>query len=136
MALVELLDIPIVNVVADLPQKEFFAPGSLVLIELNKSNPLTYGMPEKVAGLNRYGPAFVPKATTGPGPEMVGKYPNYDPRLSGFLLGEKLLLGTGAIAVQPMGKGRVILFSMAPQFRAMTHSNYKLLFNAMFWATY
>ena len=62
------------------------------------------------------------------------EYPNYDLRLSGFLLGHEYIQGKGSIAMQKMGKGRVILFSMTPQFRAMTHGSYKLVFNAIFWA--
>ena len=66
--------------------------------------------------------------------EMVGRYPDYDPRLSGFLLGPEHIQGKGSIAIQSLGSGRVILFSMTPQFRAMTHGTYKLMFNAIFWA--
>jgi hypothetical protein len=134
MALVELLDLPVANDLDGLSQRDYFAPGSLVLSELDPASPIAYGLPEKLPVMNRRGPAFVPKATTSQGPEMVGRYPDYDPRLSGFLLGPEHIQGKGSIAVQPMGKGRVILFSMAPQFRAMTHGAYKLMFNAIFWA--
>lgn len=136
MALAKILNLPISDDVAGLPQKDFYALGSLVLTGLDQSSPLSYGLPEKIPVLNRRGPVFVPKATTGNSPQMVGKYPDYDPRLSGFLLGEDRLLGKGSIAVQNSGKGRIILYSMAPQFRAMTHGSYKLLFNAIFWSTY
>ncbi|MCH6560042.1 hypothetical protein IH799_06765 [candidate division KSB1 bacterium] len=134
MALVEVLELPIANSLRGLAQKEYFAPGSLVLSHLAPNSPLAYGLPEKLAVMNRRGPAFVPKATTGIGPEMVGRYPDYDPRLSGFLLGPQHIQGKGSIAVQSLGSGRVILFSMTPQFRAMTHGTYKLMFNAIFWA--
>ncbi len=134
MALVEVLGLPIANSLQGLSQKDYFAPGSLVLSELAANSPLAYGLPEKLAVMNRRGPAFVPKATTGTGPVMVGRYPDYDPRLSGFLLGPEHIQGKGSIAIQSLGSGRVILFSMTPQFRAMTHGTYKLMFNAIFWA--
>ena len=134
MALVEVLDLPIANSLQGLAQKDYFAPGSLVLSELDSKSPLAYGLPGKLAVMNRRGPAFVPKATIGSGPEMVGKYPDYDPRLSGFLLGPEHIQGKGSVAVQSVGHGRVILFSMTPQFRAMTHGTYKLIFNAIFWS--
>ena len=132
--LVEVLDLPIANSLQGLSQKDYFAPGSLVLSELDSKSPLAYGLPEKLAVMNRRGPAFVPKAITGVGPEMVGRYPDYDPRLSGFLLGPEHIQGKGSVAVQSMGSGRTILFSMTPQFRAMMHGTYKLMFNAIFWA--
>ncbi|MFQ5751261.1 MAG: hypothetical protein ACE5HI_04625, partial [bacterium] len=124
----------VLNNVQELSSRDYFAPGSLVLTELDSDSPLTYGLPHKLAVMLRRGPAFSPKATTAIGPKMVGRYPNYDPRLSGFLLGPEHIQGKGSIAVQSLGKGRVILFSMAPQFRAMTHGSYKLMFNAIFWA--
>ena len=134
MALVSLLDLPIANSIQGLSTREYFEPGSLVLTELDPSSPIAYGLPNKLPVMNRWGPAFVPKATTKASPKMIGKYPNYDPRLSGFLLGPEHIQGKGSIAIQKMGKGRVILFSMTPQFRAMTHGSYKLVFNAIFWA--
>ncbi|MFQ5675369.1 MAG: M14 family zinc carboxypeptidase [bacterium] len=134
MVLVDLLDLPISNTLAELSPQEYFAPGSLILAELDQGSPLAFGLAKKVAVMNRRGPAFAPKATTEGSPEMVGRYPDYDPRLSGFLLGPEHIEGKGAIAVQSIGQGRAILFSMNPQFRAMTHGTYKLVFNAIFWA--
>lgn len=134
MALTEMLDLPVANTLEGLPRSEYFGPGSLVLIHLDPSSPLAYGLPDRLPVMNRQGPAFAPKATIRIGPEMAGWYPGYDPRMSGFLLGQEHLQGKGAIAVQPMGAGRVILFSINPQFRAMTHGAYKLIFNAIFWS--
>ncbi len=134
MTLAQLLDLPITNGLEGLRQKQYFAPGSLVLTELDPLSPLSYGLPDKLPVMNRKGPAFMPKATTKTSPQMHGRYPSYDSRLSGFLLGEEHLQGKGSIAVQPMGDGRAILFSMTPQFRAMTHGSYKLVFNAIFWS--
>lgn len=134
MSIIELLDLPIANSLEGLTQKQYFAPGSLVLAELDPASPLAYGLPTKLPVMNRRGPAFVPRATTRKGPRMHASYPDYDPRLSGFLLGPEHIQGKGAIAVQAVGQGRVILFSMNPQFRAMTHGSYKLVFNAIFWA--
>lgn len=134
MSLVSLLDLPVANHLQGLSSREYFEPGSLILTELDPTSPIAYGLPEKLPVMNRRGPAFVPKATTKASPIMAGRYPDYDPRLSGFLLGPEHIQGKGSIAVQKMGKGRVILFSMTPQFRAMTHGSYKLVFNAIFWA--
>ncbi len=134
MALVDLFDLPVANSVQELTRKDYFAPGSLVLSELDVTSPIAYGLPDKLPVMNRRGPAFIPRATTGAGPKMIGRYPDYDPRLSGFLLGPEHIQGKGSIAVQTVGRGRVILFSMAPQFRAMMHGTYKLMFNAIFWA--
>jgi hypothetical protein len=134
MMLAKLLDLPVADGLDGLSNKEYFAPGSLVLAELESASPLAYGLPTKLPVMNRRGPAFIPKATTKAGPQMHGRYPDYDPRLSGFLLGPERIQGKGSIAVQPTGAGRVILFAMTPQFRAMTHGSYKLVFNAVLWS--
>ncbi|NOY36185.1 MAG: hypothetical protein GXO83_01260 [Chlorobi bacterium] len=134
MTITGLLDIPLADFSASLSRKEYYAPGSLVLTKLDPRSPLTYGMPGKIAVLNRRGPLFVAKATTGKSPRMAGMYPDYDPRMSGFLLGPEKMEDKGSLAVQDFGKGRVVLFSMAPEFRAMTHAGYKLIFNAIYWA--
>ena len=134
MTLASALQLPVSNALAELSARDYFAPGSLVLTELDASSPLAYGLPDKLPVMNRWGPAFIPKATTQPVPDFPGNYVDYDPRLSGFLLGPEHLQGKASIAVQQIGNGRVVLFSMAPQFRAMTHGAYKLVFNAIFWA--
>ena len=89
MAVVEIMDLPIENFVAGMNQKDYFAPGSLLLTELDSESPLSYGLDKRIAVMNRRGPVFLPKATVGNSPRMAGLYPDYDARLSGFLLGEK-----------------------------------------------
>ena len=132
--LAELLDLPLGDKAAAASRNDFFAPGSVVLVELDSSSPVNYGMAGKAAVQIRRGPLFVPKATLESGPAMVGSYPGYDPRLSGFLLGEKMMQGSGAVVVQNKGEGRVVLFSYLPQFRGMTHGTFKQVFNTLFWS--
>ena len=134
LALAELLELPIRNRLEGLPALDHFGPGTILLAELDPQSPLSYGLPEKVAVMHVWSPAFEPVATTGAGPKMAAKYPDYDPRLSGFMLGQKYLQGAGAVAVQNVGKGRVIMFAFRPQFRALTYGSSKLLFNAIFWS--
>lgn len=130
----QLLDLPVRDKAVELERNKFFAPGSVVLVELDTSHPVNYGMQRKTAVQIRRGPLFVPRATVLPGPKTPGRYPEYDCRLSGFLLGSDLMQGAGALAVQPMGKGKVVLFSYLPQFRGMTHGTFKQIFNALYWS--
>jgi hypothetical protein len=134
MAVAELLELPVVDKLQGLRSQEFFCPGSILLMQLDVRSPLSYGSPEKIAAMVSWGPAFVPAATTEPGLQLAARYPDYNPLMSGYLIGPEKLYGAGTIAVQPVGRGRVILFAFRPQFRAMTDGTYKLLFNAVFWA--
>lgn len=136
MTLAELLELPVANRLEELEPPEHYCPGTILLVELDAGSPLAYGLPDKVAVMSIRGPAFEPAATTEAGPQMAAVYPEYDPLLSGYLIGPQHLRGAGAVAVQPLGGGggHAILFAFRPQFRAMTHGTYRLLFNAVFWA--
>jgi hypothetical protein len=133
--LVTVFDLPLRNVVEGLDNRHYFAPGSIVLAELDEADPLNFGMPAKASVPMRFGPVFSPAATTEAGPTFPARYPGYDPRLSGFLLGPEYLQGQGAVAVQKAGVGRFVLFSYLPQFRLMAVGTYRQVFNAIFLAS-
>ena len=51
---------------------------------------------------------------------------------SGWISGEKEILGKDAVIEARHGKGSVILFGFPPQFRGWTCGTFKLLFNAIY----
>jgi hypothetical protein len=51
--------------------------------------------------------------------------------LSGWILGDKLIRGRGALVEAKLGKGRVILFGFRPQYRAQSLATLPLVFNAV-----
>jgi hypothetical protein len=55
--------------------------------------------------------------------------------LSGWILGGKYLKGTSALAEEPSGKGRIILFGFRPQYRAQSEVTYKFFFNSLLYAS-
>jgi len=138
---IEQFKLPLRDVVADVSEKAFFAPGSILRIELDTNSPLAAGMPRDSIAWVEDSPVFelagtagVPPASSGKAGivRIIGRYPaNKNPLLSGWLLGEKLIRGRAALVELEVGKGRVILFGFRPQYRGQSLATYPLLFNAL-----
>jgi hypothetical protein len=136
------------DVVANVSEKEFFAPGSILRIELNTTSPLATGMPRESIAWVEDSPVFEVvtgaagvSGTAGVSPAMsakrelvnvIARYPaNRNPLLSGWLLGEKRIRGKAALVEVEIGKGRIILFGFRPQYRGQSLATYPLFFNAI-----
>ena len=128
---IEALKLPVTNVLAGVRSSDFYAPGSLLRVELDRANPLTagYTAPEQAVWFES-SPAFdVTDATQA---TVVARYPaSGDPLLSGWLLGAPKLAGKAAMVDVKRGKGHVVLFGFRPQYRAQTMATYPLLWNAL-----
>jgi hypothetical protein len=106
--------------------KDFYSPGSLLNVTLDLKSPLAYGMPEKITLWSEQSPAW-----DFDGTGVVARYPSAGVLASGWLLGEKFLVGKAALLDVPVGQGHLILFGMRPQYRGQSYQNFKLLFNAL-----
>jgi len=140
--------LPVRDVVADVSEKEFFVPGSILRIELDTTNPIARGMPKESIAWVEDSPVFEvirddrsrsPTVKEGSTSEMptasvrvIARYPtDKNPLLSGWLLGENRIRGKAALIEVTMGKGRVILFGFRPQYRGQSLATYPLFFNAI-----
>lgn len=149
---IEQFKLPVRDAVAHLSEKEFFAPGSILRIELDTTSPLAHGMPKETIAWVEDSPVFevVPAGTAGILPAMsakrepvndkvpvmsvrvIARYPSdKNPLLSGWLLGENRIRGKAALVEVAMGKGRIILFGFRPQYRGQSLATYPLFFNAI-----
>ena len=125
--LVRYLELPAVNPLAKLSHSQFFAPGSLLNIEVDTNHPLGWGMPETAAALFMKGPAHkLDKGT------VVATYSERDTLLNGWLIGADKIAGLAALSTIPLGLGQVVLFGFRPHFRAQARGTYKLMFNALY----
>lgn len=127
---IEKIRVPAVNVLKGVDRKEFYAPGSLLKIEMDTTHPLAYGMPERAAVRLTNSPTFRLLLHIRES-HAVGYYGEDDPLLSGWLKGPEKLAGRTALAEIHIDKGRVILFGFRVQSRAQTFGTFKLLFNAI-----
>ena len=126
------LGLPVRNVVEGLSTKEFFCPGSTLRVKIDNTHPLAYGMPQDALVLFHYSPAFDVVATDfNDRNEIVVRYTDRNVERSGWLNGEKYIVGKTAMASIGFGQGKVVLIGFRTQNRAQTHGTYKFLFNAL-----
>jgi hypothetical protein len=126
---IDSLHLPVKNVVAGLPSKDFFASGSILEVITDPSHPVMAGMPERAKVFVDRSPVF----TTLEGFEgsALAKYaPAGSPLLSGYLLGEKYLQGYAAALDVKHGSGHVVLIGFRPQWRGQPMGTFRVVFNA------
>ncbi|MDQ2921005.1 MAG: M14 family metallopeptidase, partial [Acidobacteriota bacterium] len=149
---IEQFKLPVRNIVAGVPERDFFVPGSILRIELDTSSPIAEGMPKETIAWVEDSPVFeIVRTGSGPGSpagqprwggssdqvnppnvRVIARYPtDKSPLLSGWLLGENRIRGKAALVELTMGKGRVILFGFRPQYRGQSLATYPLFFNAI-----
>ena len=147
--------LPARNVLAGVSPSTFYAPGSLLRIDVAPNLPETRGMqpnsvaffvdsdafqlwdPKPPAGPLRYDvddkPKLDPMQELGDhnGIRVLATYAKSKPLLSGWLLGDDRITGKVAAASVPLGKGRVVLIGFRCQFRGQSENTYPLLFNSL-----
>jgi hypothetical protein len=127
--------IPVKNLKRGLNRDQHFAPGTILRIEVDRAHPLGFGMPAESFGFYNNSPFFaLTEGFASQSASVVARYPNADIIGSGWLKGEELMTGRGAVVSVEMNPGRIILFGLRPQHRAQTHATFPLLFNAFYLA--
>jgi len=125
--------LPLRNVVAGLPSKEFWAPGSTLRVRFDRQHPLAYGMPAEGFALFTVGSQAyeVTSTETSQDVEIFSTYGERDILQSGWLLGESVIARKAAAVAVKHGDGKVVLIGFRPQHRDQTHGTFKLVFNAL-----
>jgi hypothetical protein len=105
-------------------------PGSLLRVRVDRDSPLA-------DDVGRFAWAFyaydLVMRASDPAQVAVAYPPADHPDffVSGFAAGEEELGGTAAVIDEPVGRGRAVLFSFEPNFRAFTDGTQRLLRNAV-----
>ena len=115
-----------------LPPEKFYIPGSLLTATVDNTNPLAYGLPDKVDVFFDRSPVFRlnPDATMK-GIAPVAWFATASPLHSGWAWGQQYLEGGVAIAESSLGSGKVFLLGPEVAFRGQPHATFKFLFNAI-----
>ena len=130
---IQRFSLPLRNIVAGLPSKQFWSPGSTLKVTFSNTNPLVYGMPREGLALFMAGGQVYEVTSTerSQDVEILSTYAERDLLQSGWLLGEQVIAKKAAAVSVKHGAGRVVLIGFRPQHRDQTHGTFKLVFNAL-----
>lgn len=121
----------------DGPSSGYYCPGSILRIEVDNTNPIAFGMPREVYAMSTGGQAFeislLPEFNQGDRlVRSFAKYADKNLLASGWISGERTVLGKSIAMESRMGKGRVVMFGFRSQFRGQSHATFKMLLNAIY----
>jgi len=137
------LGLPIVNALTEklpdgterpLPREKLYIPGSILQVRVDNTNPLAYGVNEKLDVFFDNSPVFRlrPESTLAQ-VKPVAWFDTDKPLRSGWAWGQKYLQDGVAVIDAPVGKGRLLLFGPEITFRAQPHGTFKFLFNGIYY---
>ena len=125
------LELPVRNVLAGVANTDFYAPGSILAVDIDRSSPIARGVTAPVPAIwFENGPAF--EITDSTRATAVARYPaSGNPLLSGWLLGGSKLNGKAAMVDATLGKGHVVLYGFRPQYRGQSVATYPLIWGPL-----
>lgn len=137
------LGLPIANALMDrqsdgserpLARETFYVPGSILQVQVDNTNPLAYGMNEKLDVFFDNSPVFRlrPDASLS-GVKPIAWFNSDKPLRSGWAWGQKYLQDGVAVAEANIGKGKLFLFGPEITFRGQPHGTFKFLFNGIYY---
>jgi hypothetical protein len=125
------LGLPVKNVLQGVKTTDFYAPGSILGVEVNKASPLAAELTAPVPAVwFEDSPVF--EITDSTAATAVLTYPaTGSALLSGWLLGAPRLNGKAALVDVRRGRGHVVLYGFRPQYRAQSNSTFPLIWAAL-----
>ena len=125
--------LPIANAVAGLPNTRFYVPGSILQARIDRNNPITYGLSDRVDFFFDRNPSFrLDDTARRNGVRPLAWFDSDQPLRSGWALGQAYLKDTAAVVEASVGTGKLVLYGPDILFRAQPHGTFKLLFNGIF----
>ncbi|MFY9607475.1 MAG: M14 metallopeptidase family protein [Blastocatellia bacterium] len=117
-----------------LPREKYYIPGSVLQVRVDNTNPLAYGLSEKLDVFFDNSPVFrlKPEASIK-GVRPVAWFDSDRALRSGWAWGQKYLHDGVAVAEARVGKGKLFLFGPEITFRAQPHGTFKFLFNGIYY---
>jgi hypothetical protein len=113
-------NVPLSNVVRGRPSEEFYCPGSILRVELDRSQPVAWGLPDVVSAYFARSQAFELGAESSGAVELTSGGRSPQERFPTRVVGryaDTLL--------------RLVLLGFRVQHRAQSHGTFRLLFNSL-----
>jgi hypothetical protein len=112
-----------------LQRAEYYVPGSILRVRVNKDLPVAWGSGEYVDVMFDNSPVF--KITDTSVVRPIAWFDTDKPLRSGWAWGQERLKDGVAMAEANVGQGKVYLFGPEVLFRSQPHGTFKFVFNAM-----
>ena len=137
---VQFFPLPVRPLLSGAENSSYYSPGSIIRIQVDTTHPLAAGMPKEAFAFTTGGQAWdisLFKEFNAGEREVrsVARYAGSDLLASGWISGERAVLGKHILLEARHGKGRVILFGFRPQFRGQTTGTFKFILNAIYSST-
>ena len=117
-----------------LPMEKYWAPGSVHQVLVDNSNPLAYGMPEKLDVYFNRNPIFQTQpGAAQKGVRSVAWFGKGNSLRSGWMLGSQYHRGGVTVIDADVGKGKLFLITPLITFRGQPHADFKFLFNGIYY---
>jgi hypothetical protein len=134
---VQFFPLPVRPILSGAESGDYYSPGSIIRIQVDTTHPLAAGMPKEAYAFTTGGQAWdislLEKFNLGEREvRSVARYADAGLLASGWISGERAVLGKHILLEARHGKGRVILFGFRPQFRAQTTGTFKFILNAIY----
>ena len=134
------LGLPVANALIDkktrkaLPMEKYWAPGSVHQVLVDNSNPLAYGLPEKLDVYFNKNPVFQTQPrSAGKGVRSVAWFGKGNSLRSGWMLGPQYHEGGMTVVDADVRKGKLFLITPLITFRGQPHGSFKFLFNGVYY---
>lgn len=139
---IEQFNLPVKNIVKGKKTEDFYCPGSILRVAVDRNHPIGFGVPAWVSAYFARSQAFEIEergdrskdshsAVARMSATVVARYSDTVLLESGWIRGGDLIADKPAIIEVSYGTGHVVLIGFAVQHRAQPHGTFRLLFNAI-----
>ena len=126
---IDLFKLPVTNVARNAGDG-LVAPGTILRLDVDQADPLSYGLPAQTSGFFASSAAYDVAAAADV--KTAVRYASKELLVSGLLRGGQAIEGRAAVVSASIGAGRVVLLGFPVQHRAQSLATFRLLFNAIF----